>query len=70
MHSSSSNSNGNGSTLTNIVIGNKSMKVLLDEATLEERIAEMGAQITRDYAGKELVLVVVLKGSIMFAADL
>ncbi|HIN86644.1 MAG TPA: hypoxanthine phosphoribosyltransferase [Myxococcales bacterium] len=70
MHSSSSNSNGNGSTLTNIVIGNKSMKVLLDEATLEERIAEINTQITRDYAGKELVLVVVLKGSIMFAADL
>ena len=70
MHSSSSNSNGNSGGLGDLVIGNKHMKVLLDEATLEQRIAEMGAQITRDYEGKELVLVVVLKGSILFAADL
>jgi hypoxanthine phosphoribosyltransferase len=34
------------------------------------RIAELGAQINRDYAGRTLVLVGVLKGSFMFLADL
>jgi len=46
------------------------MEILLSEAQLQTRIAELGAEITRDYQGKELVLVVVLKGSILFAADL
>ncbi len=45
-------------------------KVLLDEATLQARIKELGAQITRDYAGKRLMVVGVLKGSIIFLADL
>jgi hypoxanthine phosphoribosyltransferase len=70
MHSSSFNSNGGGNALANLVIGEKHMKVLLDESTLQKRIAELGRQITRDYDGTDLVLVVVLKGSILFAADL
>ncbi|MEK7233762.1 MAG: hypoxanthine phosphoribosyltransferase [Elusimicrobiota bacterium] len=45
-------------------------RVLLDEATLAARIKELGAQITRDYAGKRLVVVGVLKGSVIFLADL
>ena len=45
-------------------------KVLLDETTLSARIKELGAQITRDYAGKRLVVVGVLKGSVIFLADL
>ena len=45
-------------------------KVLLDEATLAARIKELGAQITRDYAGKRLLVVGVLKGSVIFLADL
>jgi hypoxanthine phosphoribosyltransferase len=45
-------------------------RVLLDEATLSTRIRELGAQITRDYAGKRLVVVGVLKGSVIFLADL
>jgi hypoxanthine phosphoribosyltransferase len=44
--------------------------VLLSEQVLAGRIAEMGAAITRDYAGKPLKLVGVLKGSFMFMADL
>jgi hypoxanthine phosphoribosyltransferase len=43
---------------------------LLDAETLAQRCAELGAQISKDYAGQEVVLVVVLKGSFMFAADL
>jgi hypoxanthine phosphoribosyltransferase len=34
------------------------------------RVSELGAQITRDYAGKQLLVVCVLKGSFVFAADL
>jgi hypoxanthine phosphoribosyltransferase len=44
--------------------------VLLSEEQLRARIAEVGAAITRDYAGKPLKLVGVLKGSFMFLADL
>jgi hypoxanthine phosphoribosyltransferase len=45
-------------------------RVLLDEAALQVRIKELGAQITRDYAGKRLLVVGVLKGSVIFLADL
>lgn len=45
-------------------------KVLLTEQEITERVQELGAQITRDYAGKELVLVVLLKGAAWFAMDL
>lgn len=46
------------------------VEVLLSEGQLHERISELGAAITRDYAGKPLKLVGVLKGSFMFMADL
>lgn len=42
----------------------------ISAAEIKSRIAELGAQITKDYAGQELVLVGVLKGSILFLADL
>ena len=32
-------------------------RVLIDEKTLKTRIAEMGAQISKDYAGEELVVI-------------
>jgi len=51
-------------------IEGKTMDVLLDEDTIQERIAEMGRVISDTYAGKELTLIIVLKGSILFAADL
>jgi hypoxanthine phosphoribosyltransferase len=37
---------------------------------IRERVTELGAQITHDYAGRSLVLVALLKGSFIFAADL
>ena len=43
---------------------------LIDEKSIARRVAELGAEITRDYRGKPLVLVPVLKGSYVFAADL
>ena len=45
-------------------------EVLIDEATLQSRIAEMGEEISSDYAGKDLLLVGVLKGAVFFMADL
>jgi len=43
---------------------------LLDAETIAARVREMGAEISRDYAGEEVVLVIVLKGSFVFGADL
>jgi hypoxanthine phosphoribosyltransferase len=45
-------------------------KVLIDEQTLRARVAEMGAEISSDYAGKDILLVGVLKGAVFFMADL
>ena len=46
------------------------LKVLLSEDDIAARVAEIGAQISRDYVGKRLVMVSVLKGSVVFMADL
>ena len=45
-------------------------EVLVSEAQLKERVAQLGAQISKDYAGKNLMLVSILKGSVVFMADL
>lgn len=45
-------------------------KVLIDEQTLQNRIYELAKQIEKDYEGKELTLVCILKGSTMFTVDL
>ncbi len=45
-------------------------RVLLDEATLRARIAELARQLSADYAGKDPVLIGILKGSVPFMADL
>ena len=44
--------------------------VLVSEEQLKAKVAELGAQISRNYAGKNLVLVSILKGSVVFMADL
>ena len=45
-------------------------EILIDEETLHGRIAELGAQISDDYRGEDLLIVGVLKGAIFFMADL
>ena len=45
-------------------------QVLLSEEQIAQRVAEMGAQISQDYAGKDLMLVCILKGAHIFLADL
>ncbi len=44
--------------------------ILLSEERLAERIREIGQQIGRDYAGKELVVIGILKGAVVFLSDL
>ena len=45
-------------------------KVLIDADRLQERIRELGRELSQDYAGRELLLVGVLKGAVFFMADL
>lgn len=45
-------------------------EILIPADVLQARIAELGQQISRDYAGQNLILIAVLKGSILFMADL
>lgn len=49
---------------------NLNLEVLYDQQQIQERIRALGEQITNEYAGCELVLVSVLKGSCIFLADL
>ena len=44
--------------------------ILIDRDTLQRRIAELGEEISADYAGRDLLLVGVLKGAVFFMADL
>ncbi|MDL2215676.1 hypoxanthine phosphoribosyltransferase [Ruminococcaceae bacterium OttesenSCG-928-N02] len=46
------------------------LKVLLTEEEISAKVAQMGAQIQADYTGKNLVFVTVLKGAVLFMADL
>jgi len=48
----------------------ETMTVVIDEQRLRGRVRELGAEISRDYAGRTPVLVAVLKGSFIFLADL
>lgn len=45
-------------------------KILLPEAEIQKRVAELGEQISRDYEGKDLVAVCILRGCVMFFSDL
>jgi hypoxanthine phosphoribosyltransferase len=45
-------------------------EILIEEEPLQARIAELGAEISREYEGRDLLLVGVLKGAVFFMADL
>ena len=45
-------------------------EILLTEQDIQDKVAELGRRISEDYAGRELTLVSVLKGSLPFMADL
>ena len=46
------------------------VNVLINKARLENRIEEMAKQIEKDYEGKDIVFIGILKGSVMFMAEL
>jgi len=45
-------------------------EVLFSQDTIQQRVAEIGRQISEDYAGKQLVVIGVLTGSVLFLSDL
>jgi hypoxanthine phosphoribosyltransferase len=49
---------------------NPNIAVLISEEQIRDRIKELGAQITRDYAGRNPLLIGVLKGACFFLSDL
>lgn len=46
------------------------LKVLIDEKTLQERISELAEEIMKDYEGKDITFICILKGSALFTVDL
>ena len=52
------------------VIENDIERVIVSEVDLQARIKELAAQVDADYAGRDLLLVGVLKGAVMAMADL
>jgi hypoxanthine phosphoribosyltransferase len=47
-----------------------SLKILLTEEQIQQKVREMASRIDRDYAGKEIHIVGILKGCVMFLSDL
>jgi hypoxanthine phosphoribosyltransferase len=45
-------------------------EILIDEDALSSRVAELGAEVSVDYEGRDLLLIGVLKGAVFFMADL
>src|SRR3981081_129809 len=46
------------------------LKVLISREEIAKRVSELGAEITKDFAGKSVIFVGVLKGAAIFLADL
>jgi len=49
---------------------NEIEEILFDQKTIEKKVKELADQISKDYAGKEVVLIAILKGAIVFMSDL
>jgi hypoxanthine phosphoribosyltransferase len=45
-------------------------EILISEDELQARVLELGAEISRDYTGQELLLICILRGGVMFLTDL
>lgn len=57
-------------TMTVQEAANNAREVLITEEDLQKRIRELGDVISADYAGQDLLLVAILKGSVIFLSDL
>ena len=49
---------------------NRKRNILFSEEQIQEKVKELGAQITKDYEGKELYILPLLRGSFVFGADI
>jgi hypoxanthine phosphoribosyltransferase len=49
---------------------NKKRNILISKEQIDSRIIELGAEITKDYEGKNLYVLSLLRGSFIYAADL
>jgi len=52
------------------VVADEVLEILFDEQQIRARVADLAREITREYAGRRLVLVSILRGSVFFATDL
>ena len=52
------------------MIHNDIKSILISEEEIQELVSELGDRINKDYEGKEVIFAVILKGSLVFAADL
>ncbi len=57
-------------TCTGGILAGNIKEVLLDAETIEKRVRELGAEITADYTGREVVMIGILKGAVVFLSDL
>lgn len=48
----------------------ETVRVLVEEEEVDKRIRDLGEQISKDYEGKEVHLIAILKGSVFFACEL
>ena len=48
----------------------ETVRVLVEEEEVDKRIRDLGEQISKDYEGKEVVVLGLLKGSVVFMSDL
>ncbi len=53
-----------------MIMSKENYKILLSTEQIQKRVKELGEQITKDYAGKEPVIICMLKGAVYFFADL
>lgn len=70
MLDSSQNGQNDVTTHAKISLSSDIQRVLIDETSLNARVKELGHIISEEYAGKDLLLIAVLKGSFIFMADL
>ncbi|EKD81656.1 MAG: hypothetical protein ACD_39C01704G0001, partial [uncultured bacterium] len=51
-----------------LVLDKHIARVLIDPSSIQQRIADLGVQISKDYAGQELVVICILKGAFLFTS--
>lgn len=56
--------------MSGYLMENDIKEVLISEKEISKKVREIGKKISRDYAGKNVILISVLKGSVIFMADL